>query len=175
MIQGGKDAIRKLDELPGDHLPNPIVLYAIMTRETSKGGERWYLSIHWLESGFDVHGFYLVDSDGKTFEAPNSLHTDKVDIAYYRDGLWRMDWATIIHDPADETWSGLWAFDKPAPAPVCLPRLDYSKGDVRAGLLTSTGRTQPVTVGFRPLDEDDVKRKKTGEGLFDEIARKRSK
>ena len=91
----------------------------------------------------------------KTTECPDVFRWDS-DVKRFMDpSAIRCPFVCLVTNPSDETWwLGRAADQRRVPYLARVPALDYSKGEVRLGLLTKAGRGQStVPVGFRRVKE----------------------
>jgi hypothetical protein len=135
-----KEGLRRLSDLPGNRLPSPIPILATVTRKD----RRLALQIDWVEDRFYVNGFYLVGKSGSVHDFPGTIFWNQSQIEFLGRTAWRERWIPVITTSSDRSWDGQWVSGVD-PSPVVLPTIDYSKGEIRLGLLTTTGR-EPLTV-----------------------------
>jgi hypothetical protein len=161
------DAITRLDAAPPS-LPQPVPVVAI----AHEGGDRdmrLNLGLQWVENGYGVIGFYVMDHDGGITEFPVFANTELIKDLYFRAGL-RHVFVGILTNASDEEW---WQRDGPYPWLVRLPPGYFSKGNVRLGLLTKSGR-QPITIPVRYWAREDKENQKDGDESESESGAKRS-
>jgi hypothetical protein len=164
LMQQLRNCLAQLDGLEGNRLDHPIPVCAVVKHETLNENERFSLSIDWVEENFEVCGFYLLNQSGKIAEYPNVLCFDSLMKDAHKDIGFRSTWVPVIREATDTSWKNQKERGKPVPAPIHIPDLDFSKGDVRFGLLTKNGReTSVIPVGF-------LRREEIGEGRESEDA-----
>ncbi len=152
LIESLEEGLRKLDALPGGKLAGPMPILAIRVGEETKEGERWALSFQWIEQDFDATGFYLVDTMGNVAEYANSFPWDRSDMDFLASTAWRETWVPLVTSVSDESWQDEMAGRRRVHTPVVIAPLDFSKGDIRLGLMTKAGRkNSTVVVGFRDV------------------------
>jgi hypothetical protein len=156
LVERIRDALTRMDELPGDRLPSPIPVLAFVNVGTAREDDRCSLGINWVEEGFVVNGFYLSDENGKVTDYPATLPWEPDDREFLArsETAWRENWVPVITDASDKSWQNHRVGGRPVRPPVLLPRLDYATVHVRLGLLTRDGRVpSTVAVGFRRVSE----------------------
>jgi len=157
-----REAIRQIDSAP-PLLPHPVPVFAFV-RENKEGDVRLELSLQWVENGFGVNGFYVIDRAGKVTDCPGvfTAAADVIRGACSRIGL-RHLFIGIVTNASDEDW---WqdgsSRDGPPPLLARLPPGYFSGGDVRLGLLSGSGR-EPITTVVRYWTREDTLAG-TGEG-----------
>lgn len=153
MSRDVREAIRRLDAAPPS-LPSPIPVFAV-ARDFMAGADRPNLVLQWVENGFKVSGFYVIDSAGRITDCPGVFSSnDLVKRTYPRSGFRHVPVGIVTNSSDEEWWRQRNASSEYPPWLVRLPPGYFSRGDVRLGLLTNAGR-EPDTIPVRYLHKED--------------------
>jgi hypothetical protein len=145
-----KEGLKKLDAVPPAGLSSPVPVFAYVRKFSDQEEIRFELFLEWVETGFEVSGFYVTDKAGDTTDCHDVFSWDGAAKEFLGPSALKCPYVGIITNASDETWwRGQRYGGRPIPYLARLPAIDYSNGEVRLGLLTKAGRAQStIVVGF---------------------------
>lgn len=148
-----REAIQQIDSA-APLLPNPVPVFAFV-RESSEGDVRLELGLQWVENGFGVHGFYVIDRAGRVTECPRVFTPHDIRSTYPRAGFRNLFIGIVTNASDEDWWQSVSSRDNPPPFLARLPPGYFGGGDIRLGLLTNSGR-EPLTTVVRYWTREDT-------------------
>jgi hypothetical protein len=133
-------ALNQLAQLPGPQLDSPMLVAAELAVIETDDGRRPSLMFQWIEEGFEVVGFYVIDEDGGTREFPQVFKWGTEDWDTCKGQAFRDTWIPVTVDTATEA---SWRKGQSRWQPTQLDP-NVLHGPIRVGLMTRTSKTAPI-------------------------------